>query len=180
MKTLKAVARKVGPKTSRDAAKKFQSSTPKEVYRALKRIGPATCEQVILELKEGMAPGKVLREDPISGMFNQLCLIGRIAPTGKEAKNTSGMSAMLWRITSPEERSFLKEYVGGEKRSPWPSPDTLLELEDVRKALRDHPSKEVRRMYRRYRKGILFKTLLKDKGIKWFMKNYETNGRRKD
>lgn len=176
----KPVARKVGPESSRKAAASIKSINTKAVYRCLKRIQPATCEQVILELIESMPPGKKLREDPISGMFNLLHLEGRIVTTGKKGKNTSTRDAMLWRVSTPEERSFLKAFVGPASKAPWPSPDTLIELEEVKEVLETIQVKQVRRLYRRYKKGRLFKTLLRDKGIKWFMRNYDERGRKKD
>jgi hypothetical protein len=176
----KAVGRKVGPKTSRDSAKKTQSVGKVDVYRCLKRIAPATCEEVIIELQRQLPPGKKLREDPISGMFNLLSLEGRIATTGKKGVNTSNHAAMLWRITTPEERHFINRYVGSDRKSPWPSPDTLLELPDVIDVLSKHENKKVRRMYRRYKMGRLFRSIMKDKGIKWFMRNYDEKGRKKE
>lgn len=175
---LKPIARKVGPETSRRSASKIQSVKYEDVHRMLKRLGRATCEQVILALKESIPEGKMLREDPISGMFNLMCQRGMIVPTGKFTKNTSGHEAIVWRIAKPEEKEYLKKFVGDHK-TPWPSPDTLLELKEVRMALKDHKSEKVQRMYHRYRKAIIFKSDFKDRGIKWLMANYETNGRRR-
>lgn len=125
-----------------------------------------------------MPEGTKLREDPISGMFNILHLDGRIVTTGKLGMNTSKHKAMLWRVATPDERSFLRAYVGHETNAPWPSGDTLLELAEVQDALIES-DKKTRRLYRKYKKGKLFRTVLKDNGITWFMQNYTEEGRRK-
>lgn len=179
MRKEKAVARKVGPSSSKSAAR-LTSMKSDDVYRALRKIEPATCEQVILYLKERLPPGYTLREDPISGMFNQLCLTGKIVPTGKKRPNSSKHLAMLWRTAKEKETRFLKAFVGDNDKSPWPSPDTLLELKEVRHTLLNHPNPKVRKMFRKYRKGVLFKTELKDDGIKRFMRKYDEKGRRRE
>lgn len=174
---LDKVARKAGPETSRKAAKiPYQSASLDDVRKALKHLGKATCEQVIHHLIEKTKPGFKLREDPVSGMFNSLCLNGLIVPTGEEGVNTSGASAIIWRLANREERRFLRLYIGPDHKTPWPSADTLMEYNEVREFLRKHPNNKVRKSYKDYRKGLLFRTVLKDKGIVWFMENYDTNG----
>lgn len=175
---MKALVRKHSTKTARASAKKAKPRY-KQVLSMIRQLGLATCDQVILAMKKKeLEKGKTLREDPISGTFNLLCLKGLIAPNGEQDDNSSGHKAMLWRVTTPEEKEFIQRYVGTDT-VPWPSPDTLLAIPEVRKVLKNHPNAEYRKMYRRYRKGILFKTVFKDKGISWFMKNYETNGSKK-
>lgn len=176
---IRYVARKVGPDTSKKAAAKLKSTGYKDVYAALKHLKRATCEQVLFYLKENMPEGKTLREDPVSGMFNMLCLKGMIVPTGKTKRNSSGFEAIVWRPAKRHERLFLRAFVGQDKKAPWPSPDTLLEIEEVADMLYNHPSGKVRKMYRRYCKGVIFKRDFKDNGIKWLMRNYDESGRMK-
>lgn len=181
MKTRKPVARKVGPVTSRRAAarSRFYSANATEVFAKIRDIGPCTCEQVILALKEDLEPGMTLREDPISGLFNSLHLSGKIAVTGEKALNTSRKDAMLYRVTTREERRFLKAYVGPDSKAPWPSGDTILEHEAVRRAIKAIEDPRVRKLFRLYMKGVRFKTIYKDIGIKEFMKFFDENGRKR-
>lgn len=143
----------------------------------IKELGDATIYETWQSLCK--KHGEV-REDPVSGSFNSLCHDGKIVPTGKTRRNTTGFKAITWRKSTREEFYFLRAYVGKHK-TPWPSGDTILKeilTDDILIDVIIEELPKLKNMIKEYRKAVLFRTKLKDKGITWFMEKYGTDGMR--
>jgi hypothetical protein len=177
--TYDEVARRAGPKTSRKGAKKLPSATAAETWAVIVEHQPIGQYRAMTILaKQYKDRGLDLYQDPVTGHFNTFFKKGKIVPTGKTEKNPSGKEAIRWRVAKKDERNFLVAYRG----DGFPSADDLVERwmnnPEIKAFLEAHSDPMEIKLLKAWWKGYLLATLCKDYGIKWFMRRYNTKGKR--
>jgi hypothetical protein len=178
--------RHAGPQTSRDAAKRLSKTYRAEVVKAAKACFPCTPYGILMWLVEKHRDDKfAFYQDPITGVLNTLQNEGMVVITGRLEKNPTGKNAHVLDFATPEQSDFIKKITGGGAKGNFASGDTLMDelaanphFLDLMDDTERIPSKTWN-LFRKWQRGRPYKTVYKDKGITWFMENYNSNGKRK-
>jgi hypothetical protein len=155
------LSRKYDPETSKKAALAMKGERLRDIQKQIVYHFASVTNATIEEASIGLGKPNLVRTPRFSELFH----LGLIVPLGKRRvrKTMSGKNAMVWRLATPTEKKFIKDFVG----SGFPSADTVLD-----EILRDSSSKRAKRLVKQYRKSVQFNTQLREIGIRRFMEFY--------